>query len=107
MNTYQHDPGAGFGVGMMTGLLVGAGLALLFAPKPGRELRGDLSESVAGARDAVEQGYRDVATKARSEFDAAREHVGDAAARVRDGVNTAMGSAAETVNRTTDQARRG
>jgi len=42
-----------FGVGM----LVGAGIALMLAPKPGRELRGDLRERLRrapeDARDAV------------------------------------------------------
>lgn len=34
------------------GIVVGAGLALLFAPKPGRELRRDLGEKVEHARSS-------------------------------------------------------
>ena len=38
-----------FGIGM----LVGAGIALMLAPKPGRELRGDLRERLRRAPDDV------------------------------------------------------
>ena len=37
------------------GLLVGAGVALLLAPKPGRELREVLRTRIAGARGEVAQ----------------------------------------------------
>ncbi|MFN2377525.1 MAG: YtxH domain-containing protein, partial [Candidatus Binatia bacterium] len=36
-----------------TGMLVGAGLALLFAPKPGQELRKDLAEKVNAGMEQV------------------------------------------------------
>jgi YtxH-like protein len=38
------------------GLLVGAGLALLFAPKTGEELRRDLGDRLGVAQDARERG---------------------------------------------------
>jgi gas vesicle protein len=38
-----------FGVGM----LVGAGIALMLAPKPGRELRGDIRDKLRRAPDEV------------------------------------------------------
>jgi hypothetical protein len=38
------------------GLLVGAGVALLLAPKPGRELRGDLRAKIGRGRGASEKG---------------------------------------------------
>ena len=41
--------GVGFFVGVLTGLGLGAAIAVLFAPKPGRELRADV-------RDAAERG---------------------------------------------------
>lgn len=39
------------------GLLVGAGVALLLAPKPGRELRGDLRSKVTRGKGAVEKSH--------------------------------------------------
>lgn len=38
------------------GLLVGAGLGLLMAPKPGAELRDDLRNRLQGAQDSLAQG---------------------------------------------------
>ncbi|MFN2377252.1 MAG: YtxH domain-containing protein, partial [Candidatus Binatia bacterium] len=38
-----------------TGLLVGAGLALLFAPKPGQDLRRDIAEKVSAGVDAADR----------------------------------------------------
>ena len=40
-----------FGMGM----LVGAGIALMLAPKPGRELRGDLRERLRRAPDDMKE----------------------------------------------------
>ena len=43
-----------------TGMIVGAGLALLFAPKPGQELRKDIAEKVsAGMEQAGLQSESD------------------------------------------------
>lgn len=36
-----------------TGMIIGAGLALLFAPKPGQELRKDLAEKVNAGMEQV------------------------------------------------------
>jgi len=44
----------GFGLFAM-GILVGAGLALLFAPKSGDELREELGERVSGLREGFSQ----------------------------------------------------
>lgn len=40
-------------VPFLAGGLVGAGIALLFAPKSGKELRGDIKELAASTRDSV------------------------------------------------------
>ncbi len=42
------------------GLLVGAGIALLVAPKPGRELRGDLRSKMQRGKSAVESARSQV-----------------------------------------------
>jgi hypothetical protein len=44
---YERDeePNAGFAAGLITGAIVGAGLALLLAPKSGAALRDELGES--------------------------------------------------------------
>jgi gas vesicle protein len=47
-------------ISFLAGGLVGAGLALLFAPKPGRELRKDITDIAVDAREkaaeVVDQG---------------------------------------------------
>jgi len=45
------------------GMLVGAGLGLLFAPKPGREIRHDIGEKVNGLGKRVEATAGDLGRK--------------------------------------------
>ena len=70
----------GFAAGIVTGALVGAGLALLFAPKAGTELRGDLNDSLGSLRDAVARRYRALADMAGVELENFEERVDRAAA---------------------------
>lgn len=65
----QRDNGTGFTTGVLMGALVGAGVALLFAPKAGAELREDLGDSVSSVRDAVTRRYRELASRAGVELD--------------------------------------
>jgi gas vesicle protein len=51
---YREDQtGGGFVLGVLTGAFVGAGLALLFAPKSGHEMRAQLGEQYRGLADRV------------------------------------------------------
>ena len=61
--------GAGFALGVVAGVVVGAGVALLFAPKPGRDLRHDLGESMGNLGRKVADKYRDIANRAESEME--------------------------------------
>jgi gas vesicle protein len=72
----------GFAAGIITGALVGAGLALLFAPKAGTELRGDLNDSLGSVRDAVARRYRALADMAGVELENFEERVDRAAASI-------------------------
>lgn len=53
-----------FLLGALAGALVGAGVALLMAPKTGAETRRGLSSGLNTARDAAARRYRDIADKA-------------------------------------------
>jgi hypothetical protein len=53
-----------FLLGALAGALVGAGVALLMAPKSGVETRRGLSSGFNTARDAAARRYRDLADKA-------------------------------------------
>jgi gas vesicle protein len=62
-----NDESAGSGLfllGALAGALVGAGVALLLAPKAGSQVRGDISSGFNTARDAAARRYRELADKA-------------------------------------------
>jgi len=51
--TTTQDASAALGL-FGTGMLVGAGLALLFAPKPGQDLRRDIAQKVSAGVEAAD-----------------------------------------------------
>jgi len=68
----QESTGNGmFLLGALAGALVGAGVALLMAPKPGAEVRRDLSDGYSSVRDAAARRYRDIADRASQRFEEA------------------------------------
>jgi gas vesicle protein len=68
----QESAGNGmFLLGALAGALVGAGVALLMAPKPGAEVRKDLSDGYSSVRDAAARRYRDMADRASQRFEEA------------------------------------
>lgn len=94
----SHHNGSDFAMGALTGALVGAGLALLFAPKAGADMRSDLSESVGSLRDAVSRRVRDLADRAGVELENMQDHVD----RVTDAVEA---RAHEVIDNLRDQGR--
>lgn len=75
----DRDTGAGFTVGVISGAVVGAGLALLFAPKSGPALRADIAGSVDAMRTAIANRYEALASRAGVELDNLHETVSTAA----------------------------
>jgi gas vesicle protein len=68
----QDSTGSGtFLLGAVAGALVGAGIALLMAPKSGAQVRQDLSTGYNSMRDAAARRYRDLADKATQKLDEA------------------------------------
>src|SRR5438034_4243472 len=74
--------GSSFVMGLLTGTVLGAGLGILFAPKVGSELRGQLSEQAGNLANTASEGYRrasetagEWAEKGRGAYDKAREAV--------------------------------
>lgn len=97
MSRYEHDNGAGFALGAITGAIVGAGMALLLAPKAGAELRSDLGESMTVMRDAVARRYRELAEQAGVQIENLEERVDAAAASFESGARGVLDSAAEKI----------
>ena len=56
--------------GMLSaGLVIGAGTALLLAPKSGKKLRAQISDEVRTRLEAVEARVRELTNKAKAEMD--------------------------------------
>ncbi len=70
-NSEESTGNGMFLLGALAGALVGAGVALLMAPKPGAEVRRDLSDGYSSVRDAAARRYRDVADRASARFEEA------------------------------------
>ena len=70
MARYQDSAGNSmFLLGALAGALVGAGVALLMAPKSGQQVRQDLSQGFNTAKDAAARRYREVADKATALYE--------------------------------------
>jgi gas vesicle protein len=74
--------GGGFIVGFLAGTMVGAGLGLLFAPKPGADFRNQISEQADSLANTASEGYRrmsdtagDLAVKGRQAYGKVRSAV--------------------------------
>ena len=89
--THGRNGGATFLVGFIAGSMLGAGLALLFAPRPGDQTRRDVAERAQRVREKARDGlgtaservtqfaergkemYKTAADKAREAAQAVRE----------------------------------
>jgi gas vesicle protein len=86
----QESSGSGaFLLGALAGALVGAGIALLMAPKSGAEIREDLSTGYNSARDAAARRYRDLADRAGAKFEEAVDQYSRVAATVTESAEAA------------------
>jgi gas vesicle protein len=63
----------------LTGAMIGAVVAILFAPKSGKDTRQFLSGKAQQGKDAVAEGARDAVDAGRDMFDRGRKLVEDAA----------------------------
>ena len=82
----REDGGGSFLMGLLAGTVLGAGLGMLFAPKPGSELRTKLSEQAGKLRSTAADGYQQATGKVtqmvdrgREAYDRARQTAGAAA----------------------------
>lgn len=81
----ERDRGGGIG-SFVLGALVGAGVALLFAPKSGAETQAELKEHARKLRTAAEERVREAQRQLEDRLDDVREGVQDRF----DGVKEAM-----------------
>jgi len=86
----SNGSGAALAIGIAAGLAIGAGAALLFAPKAGKELRHDLGESMDNLKRAVARRYRDLANRAGVEVENLEATAAEAADAVESGARRFM-----------------
>jgi gas vesicle protein len=72
MDDYTNGRGISTGTAFLVGAAVGAGLALLYAPRSGRETRHQLSASAHRLREKANDAYGTVSARARETADRAR-----------------------------------
>jgi len=65
----QDSSNSMFLMGALAGALVGAGVALLMAPKTGAQVRRELNSGFNTVKDAAARRYRDVADKATQMYE--------------------------------------
>src|SRR5687768_969235 len=98
---YRRDSGDNIST-RLTYLLIGGGigaiLALLFAPKSGEELRGDIADATRKGIDRSREAAQQLTDRAGEYYEATRERAGElysqAAGRVSDVAQTAREAAA-------------
>lgn len=108
----EGSGGGSFVIGLLTGTVLGAGLGMLFAPKAGSELRGQLSEQAGNLKNVANEQYRrasetasDLADRGREMYDKARDAMArgaDEAQRyVRDATSSTPGTPSSAPSGTT------
>jgi gas vesicle protein len=63
----------------LTGAIIGAGVAILYAPKSGKDTRHLLSKTGRRGKEAIEDTGKDIADAGRDMFERGRKLVDDAA----------------------------
>ena len=59
----REDGGGSFLMGLLAGTVLGAGLGMLFAPKPGDELRNQLGEQAGRLKTTANDTYQQATEK--------------------------------------------
>jgi gas vesicle protein len=89
----RHSVGVG---SFVYGALIGAGLALLLAPRSGRETRTELRTGVQRIRDRAEDAVRQVQETVTGTFDDVRDEVSDRIDAAREAFDAGREAARET-----------
>ena len=101
---YRRDSGDSIST-RLTYLLIGGGigaiLALLFAPKSGEELRGDIADATRKGIDRSREAAQQLSDRAGEYYEATRERASELYAQAAEKVGEAAKSARETASRQT------
>ncbi len=73
----EHDTGKGFAAGLLLGALIGAGVALLFAPQSGEDTRRMIRRKARRFASDARDRYDDLKDKVRKARKEAAELISD------------------------------
>jgi len=93
----ERDEGGGLGA-FVLGALVGAGIALLFAPKSGAETQEDLKDQARRLRDAAEERVREAQRQLEERLDDVRDGVSSRFDDVKEAVSAGRSAASHARN---------
>jgi gas vesicle protein len=110
MHRYEDETAGGsFLLGLLAGVVLGAGVGLLFAPRPGAETRRRVSESANRVKSQATEGYTkaservsDIVDRGRESYDRVRGSVSRGIDEVRRHAHDAASSASQFVTRVAD-----
>ncbi len=77
----RGDSGAGFVLGLLSGVVLGVGVGLLLAPRSGAEIRQSLAQSASDLQRTATDSYNQVSHKVREAADRGRDMVNRATER--------------------------
>ncbi|HZE64029.1 MAG TPA: YtxH domain-containing protein [Pyrinomonadaceae bacterium] len=107
-NDYRRDSGDSIST-RLTYLLIGGGIgaviALLFAPKSGQELRGDIADATRKGIDKSREAAQQVSERAGEYYDATRERAGELYSQASERASDLYTQAASKVGEVAQTAR--
>jgi gas vesicle protein len=98
----EGSGGGSFVMGLLTGTVLGAGLGMLFAPKAGSELRGQLTEQAGNIANQASEGYRRATENAGQWVEKGKDAAGEWTERGKD----IYGKAKDAVNKGAEEAQK-
>jgi len=100
----ERDAGVG---SFLFGALIGAGVALLLAPRAGAETRTELRAGLNRLRDRAEDGIRTLQENVSERYDDVRSEVGERVGAAREAIETGRHTAEDRVREARARARAG
>jgi gas vesicle protein len=100
----EEGTGTSFALGLFAGAVIGAGVALLFAPKTGTETRELLGQQYRGLADRVSDATESLRQQARERGQQITSQLSDRVSSVTDRIASATDRGATTTDRTSSTA---
>lgn len=104
MKKHESSDGSMFLLGAVAGALVGAGVALLMAPKAGAAARQDLNDGLSSLREVAARRYREMADRAGVQLENIEEKADVLADQLESSARQAVDAASSHLNAAASRA---